>query len=313
MGSKLYGRPLSDNSHAESFLTNVLHLDDELDRKAFNKYVMQISAAEMQLSRIVGESTLTHRNHRLAGYVEDSSRRNLRRDILQELSSYRRLLNDDEICLGKGGSMPIGTVQSNRQAFLIIGLPASGKSEISNFISDKYGAMILDSDYAKRKFPEYESDFGASILHAESKLVIFGGNGEYARERSLLEFAAGNGYNIVVPKIGDSKKKIETLANGLRKNRYEIHLILVRLDRDEAVRRAFSRYIKTGRYVSLPTVFDVYSNDPTITFYDIQNDNKHFKSFTMISSDVKIGEPKELLISSEYSPISEQDLISMNK
>lgn len=183
-------------------------------------------------------------------------------------------------------------------AFLVIGLPASGKSEVANILSDKYGAIILDSDYAKRKLPEYNSDYGTYIVHDESCLIVFGGNADFSGEESVLEYAIKNNLNIVIPRIGDKKEKICELAKWLKSNGYKNHLILVRLDREKATIRASKRFNNSGRYVSLPMIFDVYGNDPTIVFYDLQMEHcEYFSDYSMISSDVSIGEPKKILCS----------------
>ena len=64
---------------------------------------------------------------------------------------------------------------ARKQAFVLIGLPASGKSSIAVDIADKYGALLLDSDLAKRKLPEYKVyPWGASLVNAESSLIVFG-------------------------------------------------------------------------------------------------------------------------------------------
>ena len=114
----------------------------------------------------------------------------------------------------------------------------------------------------------------------------------------------------MIPKIGDVADKVVAFARGLLELNYTIHLILVRLDREEATRRALYRFIETGRYVPLQLIFDVYGNDPTITFFDLFLAKcSCFSSYTMISSDVSIGQPKKLIFSSENSPITE-DLLT---
>ena len=68
-------------------------------------------------------------------------------------------------------------------------LPASGKSTIANSIADLYGAYIIDSDFAKRKIPEFGHEFGASIVHEESSIITFGSRKpKYNDEFSLYEF-----------------------------------------------------------------------------------------------------------------------------
>lgn len=118
----------------------------------------------------------------------------------------------------------------------------------------------------------------------------------------MLKYAVEQGCNIVIPKIGDVSSKVFDFSESLAINGYQVHLILVRLDREKAVQRAFKRFSKTRRYVPLSMIFDVYSNDPTITFYDLLHKNEVFVSYTMISSDVPIGEQKQIIYSTSNSP-----------
>lgn len=79
-----------------------------------------------------------------------------------------------KIKFGVGGSKP-SKLLSQKKAFIVIGLPAAGKSGIANKIADITGSYIIDNDYAKRKIPEYyDSPIGASVTHEESDAIIFG-------------------------------------------------------------------------------------------------------------------------------------------
>lgn len=174
---------------------------------------------------------------------------------------------------------------------------------MSSQLSNRFGAIILNSDYAKRKFPEYKLDYGAIIVHEESSVVVFGGRDEFVTEPSVLQYAIRKGCNIIIPKIGDVCEKVFEFSESLNKLGYEIHLILVRLDRSKATQRAFNRFIKTGRYVSISMIFDVYGNEPTITFYNLTREGQGiFKSYTMLSLDVPLGQPKVINYASEFSP-----------
>ena len=303
MAQKAYSRVLSDYEHADDFLRKSLHLNNEFSTKQFNDAVVAVASVEMMTERVIGKNTLDSTAYRMPQYKTDESRVALRKRIFDELSQKKRLANDEKITLGKGGALPNTALKKDKQAFYVIGLPASGKSEVAGLLSDNYGAIILDSDYAKRKFPEYQSECGATIVHEESSMVVFGGKEPYASEDSLLKYAVQNDFNIVIPKIGDVSSKVLALAKSLQRAKYEVHLVLVRLDREIAVRRAFTRFSKTGRYVPLSLIFDVYANDPTITFYDLLHKNEIFSSYTMISSNVPLGEQKKVIYKTDKSPI----------
>lgn len=291
-------RVLNDTFHADRFLRNTLQIESD----NINDYAKKIASAEMQQEQIINKDTLTFKEYRTHDYASEEARKELRKQIYNELISFTRI-NDDDIKLGSGGALPKTEIKSNRQAYYLIGLPASGKSGIANSLSDKYGAIIIDSDFAKRKFPEYHnSDFGASVVHEESSIVVFGGKDKYATEPSVLQYAINKGHNIVIPKIGDVSSKVLNFSKQLKKLNYDVHLILVRLDREKATKRALTRYIETKRYVPLSLIFDEYGNNPTITFYDMTRIQKVFKSYTMVSSDVPFGEKKKIIFSTKYSP-----------
>ena len=143
---------------------------------------------------------------------------------------------------------------------------------IASFIANEYGAHIVDSDYAKRKFPEFSQKYGASVLHEESSLVTFGsGDENHLDEPCIFEYCIANDFNMVIPKIGNSLKSLTTLKVLLGSRGYAVHLTLICLDRVEACRRALDRYIETDRYVPLGLVFDGYGNDPILTYYMIKD------------------------------------------
>ena len=298
-------RLLNSIYQADRFIRYALDFE-QAEKEHINEYAKYIASAEMQQNNITGRDTLQCMDNRDYFYQTDESRVRLRKVIYNELISLQRLDDDECIKLGNGGALPKSKVVYEKQAYFIIGLPASGKSGIAASIADQYGAIILDSDYAKRKFPEYAIDFGASIVHEESSIVVFGGRGVYANEDSVLQHCVSLGANIVIPKIGDKSEKVYIFSKELAAKGYEVHLILVRLSREKATKRALNRYLTTKRYVPLSLIFDEYSNNPTITFYDLKENvgySNVFKSYTMLSTDVPMGCKAERLLYDENSPI----------
>lgn len=293
---------------AEDFVRRVL---EEKNLKKINEATLEIVSAEMQIQEVISKQTLTSDKYRLSPYKSDESRIELRERILDELFEKERLSNDDSICLGNGGARPRESVMCERQAFLITGLPASGKSCISNSISDSHHAYVLDSDYAKRKIPEYRANFGATITHEESSLIVNGADEQkfqFDGEDSLLSRCIKEGYNIVLPRIGYNRNKVLGIAMQLYECGYSVHFVLVRLSREKATQRAYARYKSSHRYVPLPLIFDGYANDPTIVYYDLKRENggnKVFSSFSMISTDVPKNAMPKLLDSEGETPITE--------
>ena len=297
-----YPRNIRDVKNLQFFLQHVIGVIEEPNQDN-NKIINNIVTAELGLDGVQSQSTLMYDSYRNAPYITEQERLKLRTKIFEELSTQPMLDDDDAITLGTGGALPISGLQTNSQAYYIIGLPASGKSGICSKIAEHFNAVILDSDFAKRKIPEYNNAFGASITHDESTAIIFG-DPNYKGD-TLLGWAIERGANIVIPKIGHNIEKVTTLAMELNEAKYTTHLILVRLDRVKATQRAYHRFIETQRYVPLSMIFDMYANDPTIVYYDLKRiNNKHlFKSYTMISTDVERGESPIIVDKTKYSPI----------
>ncbi|WP_333862810.1 zeta toxin family protein [Sphingobacterium sp.] len=296
-------RPLNNFELVEHFLENALSIninDDEM----YN-VVSQVVSTELNIENF-DESliSLNSKSYRISKYRKDSERLSLQNQIVLELLTQERLKNDEDIVLGKGGAFPLKPVKAERKAFIVIGLPASGKSGISNIIADEYGAIILDSDYAKRKLPEFSAlPFGATLVHEESDKIVFG-NGNHKSFKSLFDHCIETEANIVLPKIGSNVESIIKLIEILKKANYFVHLTLIELDRVKATKRALKRFHISKRYVPLGLIFDTYANNPTTTFYKIiTHNNTILDSFGSVSTDVKEGEKPKGIISSGNNPV----------
>jgi Zeta toxin len=292
-------RPLADNIVAKAFVEEVLGFTGQ---KAIDKATTTIMKAEIFFATMKLKPTLKFKEYRSTTHSDDAARRILRERIARELIEKVRLKEDDKIKMGHGGALPQADVSKARQAFIVTGLPASGKSGIAAKIAEEHGAVILDSDYAKRKFPEFKQDYGAHVLHEESKLVIKGDPDD--PDALCLElFCLEEGCNIVIPKIGDDVPDLCRLAAYYREQGYTVHLTLVSLDCQQATIRAYHRFIKSKRYVPLSLIFDVYSNNPTRVYSRLQRAYAClFASFGEVSTESKptrlvraeAGNPAEL-------------------
>ncbi|GAB3641559.1 hypothetical protein GCM10027423_21950 [Spirosoma arcticum] len=250
-------------------------------------------------------STLTHGRYRSHPYKSEPDRRRLREQIVQELLLQKRLADDDAIQLGVGGALLYTRCKHKRQAYIITGLPASGKSGIAAKVADKLGAAIIDSDYAKRKLPEYDrSSFGASLMHRESGAIVLGdGYLNQTDFKTLFDYFSEKGTNVVLPKIGDTVESVLKLVNKLKTYNYDVHLTLISLDRKKATIRAVNRFDKTDRYVPLSLIYDVYANEPILTYYRLKESHRDiFKSIGKLSTDVPMGQPYQFLESDGENP-----------
>lgn len=299
-----YVRPLADNILAKAFVEGVLKFQET---KKINAATISIMQAELHLETMNSKPTLRFMEFRSPEYKTDEARGALRRRILNELIQKIRLDNDDKIKLGKGGALPQTEIKKGKKAFFITGLPASGKSGIANKIADAEGAVILDSDYAKRKLPEFaQGQYGASVVHDESAVIVFGDEKDESA-LNLKGYCLSEDYNVVIPKIGNSEESLLELAAYFKGFGYSVHLTLVSLDRQKATVRAYERFAKSKRYVPLSLIFDVYSNDPTLTYYRLkqrQTQQDVFASFGKVSTDVALGERPRFIEASDGNPAS---------
>lgn len=294
-------RQLNTFELVEHFLVNAL--DMNIDGNNYD-IVPKIVTTELNIDNFDDKKTTNRSNsYRNLNYRSDKVRIELKEQIIKELLTKKRLDSDENIQLGKGGAMPRSPLVQEKQAYIVIGLPASGKSGISNKIADEFGAIILDSDYAKRKLPEFNSlPFGATLVHEESTEIIFGTE-EVNGFKSLLYVASDYDINVVIPKIGNNPKGISDLVDILESLHYGCHLILVDLDRKKATQRALHRFNETQRYVPLGLIFDSYSNNPTITYYTLKRDfAEKFVSFGAISTDVPKGRKPKVLEYQDSNP-----------
>jgi hypothetical protein len=286
-----YCRILKTDLEIEPFVDGVLQIENEdTKRIAINK----IGEAERNKIDYEEYPTLTCKDYRDFGYRDNKERIKLRKSIVNELINMQRLGNDDELEFGKGGAKPNTNLSSQKKAFYIIGPPAAGKSGIANKIADEVGAYILDSDYAKRKLPEFKNQISsASLVHEESDALIFNYKGE---GENLLKYCIESNYNIVIPKIGNDINKILSFCSSLKEYfEYSIFLISVDLDRAKATMRAYNRYMETKRYVPLALIFDGYGNEPTLNYFKIkQQKTDIFSGYAQISTDVPLNQSPSL-------------------
>ena len=307
-------RPLFKNEQIESFLYaidfNTYFSNDDNVRHCFPSNpnitgkeidwitayaISHIKSANEDLGKVIDENTLESKNYRSEPYVEEDKREKLREQIKDELIHLERLDNDDNISLKNGGMLPKGgEALIERKAIIVIGLPASGKSTIAAKISDYYKAVLIDSDFAKRKIPEYYKTNGATLVHKESKQIT----------DSIIIEMIQYGVNIVLPIIGIDYEDVASMIKRLKRHHYSVKVILVELDRVKATQRALGRFLATNRYVPLTMILDVYSNNPSLTFYRLLS-NKSFNNipFALIDTDVPLGQRQKIKVNRNFIQI----------
>jgi len=216
----------------------------------------------------------------------DGDRQHIKNKILEELINMTVPKDDDDIRIGIGGSKPRNRLRKNKKAIILLGLPASGKSTVAQIMSDMQGAYIVDSDFAKRKFPELAFPNGASWTHDESDdLVHEKGDGVLAR---CLQQDA----NMVIPKVGAKASSIIKVYEILRSHNYDVSLGLVWLEPQKALQRAIKRYQKSKRYVP---IFKIIQDDtkPQRVFNELIQ-QLDLEGHVYLSSDVPINTPCDI-------------------
>ncbi len=283
--SQQFARLLKDHKQIIEFITISLglNIDDYPDIE------YEITKSEKGTIDGLQNPTSSSDRYRDRHYTSDSQRLDLRKQIVDELFNLELLDEDDEITLGAGGAKPKKIVKG-KQAFFLTGLPASGKSSVASRIAKKYNAIILDSDFAKRKLPEYAKyPWGASLVHAESSMIIFG-NESKTGFTSLYSKAVEAEYNIVIPKVGAEPDDILPYMEALKSAGYTVHLTLVYLPKEKSTARALKRFSNTKRYVPLSTIFDVYGNNPALTYFMLKNKQLPWiDTYGIINTDFPMG------------------------
>ena len=259
------------------------------------KAITLIKEANDGMAKVLKFNTLVSPKNRSLPYKTNKCREKLRNLIIKELKTKVRPDDDEDICLGCGGMLPTsGEPKLDRKAFILIGLPAAGKSGVAAKLSDYYSAVLIDSDFVKRKIPEYHKSNGASLVHEESK---------YINDKIKID-AIREGVNIVLPVIGADYEHVAEAIDNLREGDYQVSVVLVELERVKSTQRAFSRFMHTNRYVPLSMILDGYSNNPSLTFYRLlSNDRLKDIPMVLIDSDVPIGERQKISIERNFPDI----------
>lgn len=159
-------------------------------------------------------------------------------------------------------------VEGQKQAFIVTGPPASGKSSaVAEPLAARYNAAIVDPDEAKKVMPEFLEGYGANAVHQPSKAMA------EAVQKNLM----ADNYNLVIPTVGEDAGKIANKAQQLRDAGYEVNLINMTVPTDEAMNRALMRSAKTGRHIPM-RVLEGYGTKPEQAFQQLQGSPMFMRS-----------------------------------
>ena len=121
-----------------------------------------------------------------------------------------------------------------------MGPTASGKSSIIKNDYKNYGAYLADSDEIKKVLPEFESGLNANGVHIESSFI----NG------LILRRAVNNGDNIIYPTTGREASKLNNVITEFEKAGYNIEVVNVKINANEAKLRNIARTFTGNRVIS---------------------------------------------------------------
>lgn len=185
-----------------------------------------------------------------------------------------------------------GAKNKNKQAYLVIGLPASGKSAMANPLQKKTGSLIIDSDMAKEQLPEFIKSNGvrADQVHEESQYIA----------NKVFENAILNGDNVILPIVGKSEESIMKKYESLSSAGYDIHLRLVYLPVEIALDRAVNRFRKTGRLVPVEYIVNEVGIKPAQNYVTMKEKGQ-FASYEAISTEVEYGQKPKPITAEEIS------------
>jgi predicted ABC-type ATPase len=173
-----------------------------------------------------------------------------------------------------------GKVKQGKRLDLVIGPPASGKSEVLvNPLSKKFQSLVIDSDRVKVKLPEYDGGKGAKVVHRESNDIL---------EGNLLIRAMKNGDNIVLPTVGAKMDKLQIIIDKAKANGYDVHLSLNQVSPEIALQRAKIRAKATGREIPTSYITTEVGNKPFENYNALRTD-KRISSFTGFNNEVPKG------------------------
>ncbi|MDB2405831.1 zeta toxin family protein [Alphaproteobacteria bacterium] len=182
-------------------------------------------------------------------------------------------------------------IPKNREAIILVGPPASGKSTIANELATSKGFAIADSDEIKKSLPEYEGGIGAAAVHEESSDLVSG----------LYELMMSRGTNIMIPKVGDKSKSIVQLIDKLKEKGYKVNLVNMDVAPEEAYSRMIGRFVNTGRIIPIG-YFDSIRDNPTKVFEKLKQDGIA-DGYAQIDNNGGVNEPKSVTKVSGNNPL----------
>lgn len=179
-------------------------------------------------------------------------------------------------------------IKAEKKVWLVLGPSASGKSSLvetrgdSVGLAEQEGAIVVDSDHAKEKIPEFNGGIGANAVHEESKAI-----GKSVSIRALSE-----GLNIVEPLVGAKFDKVQKKIAQYQELGYTVGVRMVDLSWEETFRRSVARYQNTGRFIPPQYLYESVGYGPAETYLRLLKEGT-VDDIEAFNSAVPFGQPLE--------------------
>lgn len=165
-----------------------------------------------------------------------------------------------------------------KRATIVLGPPAAGKSTLAEKIAKDSRSAIVDVDEAKGFIPGFKNGLGASAVHNESAVLT----------EKAFQNVYNEGLNVVLPKVGGTVKSIEKTIAKLKAAGYDVDVVNLLVDQDEAARRMGMRFIKTGRLIP-SDFYRSIGGRPRITYNEVKR-SAGVRSYAEVNANGKEGE-----------------------
>lgn len=171
--------------------------------------------------------------------------------------------------------------EGEKPTFTILGgRGGSGKSWFKGKVYDGDKAIVLDADEIKGMMPEYEG-WNAASVHDESSDIL----------KNMLKASRRLGLNVVLDGTLNTSKSAMDKVNAFKGAGYRIEAHYMHLPRQEAAKRAVSRFLgKTNRYVPTDVVLANRHNEAN--FDEVR---KHADKWSFRDNNVEHGQEPKLI------------------
>lgn len=154
-----------------------------------------------------------------------------------------------------------GPVKHEREAILVWGPPAAGKSRFAEKLAQERRAAIADPDDAKKVIPGFEGGRAASAVHEESAEM----------SADVLKRLVSQGANLVLPRVGHNLDSARQYVTQLQDQGYRVSVVNMTVDPAEAYRRMIRRFLKSGRVIG-SDYFSGVGTKPRENYYTLKQE-----------------------------------------